>query len=280
MADTTNLFFNRPTVGGSEDTWGTDLNENWAKLDAVLWGDSYTDSDANTVERIRPDLESGLWSIGGALVTATASEINKLSGVTYTLSGLNGVTWTLTALNGLTATVTEINYLSGVTSAVQTQLNAKQPLDAALTSISGVVWTANKIPYTTGVDTFSALNFRDQDDMSSDDALGIPSQQSVKAYVDAGDASQLGVGQTWQDVSASRSGSSTSYQNTTGKPIMVSVRLSSSGAHTVEVSSDGSTWVSLGASDNDAGLPYQFIVPNNHYYRITGSTFLNWVELR
>ena len=59
MADTTNYFFNLPTVGGSSGSWGGSLNENWTKLDNLLYGASYTDGDSNTVEKIRPDLLGG-----------------------------------------------------------------------------------------------------------------------------------------------------------------------------------------------------------------------------
>lgn len=35
---TTNYSWNLPTVGGSEDTWGTQLNANWTALDTLLGG--------------------------------------------------------------------------------------------------------------------------------------------------------------------------------------------------------------------------------------------------
>ena len=35
---TTNYSWNLPTVGGSEDTWGTQLNSNWSALDTLLGG--------------------------------------------------------------------------------------------------------------------------------------------------------------------------------------------------------------------------------------------------
>jgi hypothetical protein len=60
----------------------------------------------------------------------------------------------------------------------------KQPLDATLTALAGTLTGANKIPYATGVDTASELGFVDEDDMISDSATSLPSQQSVKAYVD------------------------------------------------------------------------------------------------
>ena len=36
MATTTNYSFTLPTVGGSTDQWGTDLNANWTSLDTTL----------------------------------------------------------------------------------------------------------------------------------------------------------------------------------------------------------------------------------------------------
>jgi microcystin-dependent protein len=40
---TSNYSFNTPTVGGSEDTWGTQLNANWTALDTLLGGVSQTE---------------------------------------------------------------------------------------------------------------------------------------------------------------------------------------------------------------------------------------------
>lgn len=40
---TTNYSFNLPTVGGSEDTWGTQLNANWTALDTLLNGVTQTE---------------------------------------------------------------------------------------------------------------------------------------------------------------------------------------------------------------------------------------------
>ncbi len=89
----------------------------------------------------------------------------------------------------------------------------------------------------------------------------------------------LGIAQTWQDVTASRA-INTVYQNTTGKPIQVNIQLST-GVNPIQVSADGSTWVTAasGSSGN-----YQtnsvIVVPPGHYYRITGGTLFLWTELR
>jgi hypothetical protein len=57
-------------------------------------------------------------------VTATTAEINKLDGFTGTVTDLNYAK----DLRATGVTSTEFDYLDGVTSAIQTQLNAKAPL--------------------------------------------------------------------------------------------------------------------------------------------------------
>lgn len=162
---TTTYSLAKPEVGASEDAWGTILNSNADSIDDLL--------DGTTA--IAPNLTAGSWEVGGVAVTSTAAELNLLDGVTYAL----------TDLNSLTATVTELNYVDGVTSAIQTQLDGKQTIDATLTAYAGTLTAANKIPYATATDTAGELDFVDEDDMSSDSATAVPSQQSVKAYVDA-----------------------------------------------------------------------------------------------
>lgn len=92
----------------------------------------------------------------------------------------------------------------------------------------------------------------------------------------------LGVGQTWQDVTSSRSGGSTSYQNTTGKPIMINVRGNNSNLGSVQVSTDNTTWVTVSyAIDTSEGRStHGIIIPNGHYYRVTGTGPVLWTELR
>jgi len=94
--------------------------------------------------------------------------------------------------------------------------------------------------------------------------------------------SAIGVGQTWQDVSGSRAFGGAVYQNTTGRPIMVSCGAPDNSEF--QVSIDNVTWLQLGATDTDqdnGSQPGGFIIPDLYYYRETASgTVSLWVELR
>lgn len=147
--NTTNYKFNKPVVGADSDSWGGELNENWDKIDSLLYGASYTDGDSQTVERIQPDLLQGSWAVNGTAITATATQLNNIpaaiTGAASTILSSNlsagkvlisdengkiaassGVSSTeLNKLDGLTASTAQLNHVTGVTSAIQTQINGK-----------------------------------------------------------------------------------------------------------------------------------------------------------
>ena len=94
-------------------------------------------------------------------------------------------------------------------------------------------------------------------------------------------AGMLGAGQTWQNMSGSRS-PGVVYTNTTGRPIMVNITFNPTGS-TASVSVAG---VQVGATTTVSGYSnYQtisFIVPNGNSYQssnIAGSINY-WAELR
>ena len=101
MATTTNYSFNKPTINGSENTWGSDLNGNWDSVDSILYGGT----------AIQPNLVAGAWEIGGTAVTSTAAELNLLDGavantVVDNKAVVYGTSGTITAT---TATFTTAN---------------------------------------------------------------------------------------------------------------------------------------------------------------------------
>ena len=97
---------------------------------------------------------------------------------------------------------------------------------------------------------------------------------TVAAGDDARFGKILGVGQTWQDVKASRA-SGVTYTNTTTSPILVSIAESGDGGRTLTV--NGLLVASSSGSSSDSTL--QAIVPVGSAYLYTGE-IMNWVELR
>lgn len=102
---TTTYSFNKPVVGGDEDAWGGYLNGNWDTVDDLLDG---------TTPVTGIDINSG--AIDGTPIGAASASTGNFS--TLSIGG-----------TAITATATELNYVDGVTSNVQTQIDAKAAID-------------------------------------------------------------------------------------------------------------------------------------------------------
>ena len=97
-------------------------------------------------------------------LTATSTELNLLDGV----SGL--VQADFTKLAAITSTAAEINLLDGVTGLVQ----------ADFTKLAAIDSTAAELNLLSGITAIA-----DEDNMASDSATALATQQSIKAYVDS-----------------------------------------------------------------------------------------------
>lgn len=81
----------------------------------------------------------------------------------------------------------------------------------------------------------------------------------------------VGVGQTWQNVTGSRT-TGTTYTNSTGKPIMVAI---SAGTATLAYTINGIAFSTVATSYGQCS----FVVPNGITYSVTNN-FVTWAELR
>jgi hypothetical protein len=105
-------------------------------------------------------------------------------------------------------------------------------------------------------------------------------------WTSATPAGGIGIGQTWQDVTGSRA-AGTTYTNSTGKPIFISVfGTGSPNSGVMSMTVDGVSLGQQGSAAVSSGVFYSTmtaIVPNNSTYRVNnvnGWTLGSWAELR
>jgi len=137
---TPNYSFQKPTVSGDSGVWGGYLNANWASLDSLLGGDTVItgiDINSGTIDGATIGANS---ATSGAFTTLSASGTFTLGGVAITASGA------------------EINYLTGVTSNIQTQLDAAGTGDVTLTGTQTLTNKTLTAPVLGGTTTTASGN--------------------------------------------------------------------------------------------------------------------------
>ena len=290
-------------------TYINDLNAaNPAATDGLAQADDHFRLIKGAVKATFPNVTGAITATHGAIdaaatfagaITASAAEINVLDGISAGLTSAE-----LSVLDGVTATTSQINASSLIgTLPVMGTLaegsvvvgNSSSVASAVAIGASGTVLKSDgttiswgdgtpalargQILYGHADGTTQVLSAGSSGQVLSSDGTDVSWTTPVTPAAGVGD------GQQWYDMKGSRS-VGVSYQNTTGRAIMVSVATTISGERYLQVSTNGSSWVNVGTIGSHGGIndtnASQAIVPAGHYYKATGGSLTHgtWAELR
>ena len=236
-------------------------------------GNVYICLEAHTSGTFSADLASSKWELFASKGSAGAGTGDLLS--TNNLSDLADADTALSNLGGLTKGI-EV-FKDSTSTDVLTTLGVEAQTTATWETGTGTTESVvSPAKVKAAVNAVAPELTQTQAEDDTDTTFGLVSGQRLGQAV-AANEQQIGVGQTWQDVSASRS-TGTNYQNTTGKPIQVSIRGDSSSSN-FDVSTDNVNWVTLIGNLDFRGKVFA-VIPDQHYYRLTSGIIDDWKELR
>lgn len=280
MADTitTKLGLTQPEVGASADTWGTKLNTDLALLDVAVQYGKLTKSVAGGVDVALTALESSyeILEFTGA-ITANINVTVPVSPARQYIV-INNTTGAFT-LTFKTTTGTGVVVAQGTFRGVY-----NDGLNIVISLADGSVTTA-KIANL-------AVTGAKLEDVITAGSVGSATNVPVLSYdakgritnVTNAQVASVGVGQTWQNVTAQRV-AGTTYTNTTGRPIVVLVTVNTTGASVANLTMivSGLVISTIGQSQAPAvSLSQIVIVPAGATYsfNLSAATLAQCIELR
>tara|TARA_R110002153_G_scaffold54690_4_gene152240 strand:+ start:1226 stop:2146 length:921 start_codon:yes stop_codon:yes gene_type:complete len=292
MADTTTTTFSlvKPEVGASTDSWGLKWNNNLDSIDNLL--------DGTTA--ITPNLTAGSWKISGTAITATAAQVNFLTGVTSAiqtqLDSATGENSSITSLTGLTTPLSAAQGgtgLNAIGSAAQvlTVNSAGNALEfAAIPTVANGSITTTKIAddAITGSkianDAVNSEHFVDgsidqahlANDIVNESKLQISNSPTNGYFLSAQSgntggltwAGAIGVGQSWRADTGRTA--NTFYHNNSASAIMVQAYTNSGPIMDVGPATNNTVPIAQSDRDGDLDNPMYVIVPAGHYWRVSG----------
>jgi hypothetical protein len=251
-----------------------------------------SDLDANftTVANAINGIGNGAEALANVSVTGGSITNISATNVTANVVSISAATITGGSITGITPIAVVVGGTGANTAAdARTNLGAaKSGANSDITSLSGLT-TALSVPQGgTGLANLTANSVIIGNGVSA--VSGVAPGTSGNILTSNGTAwtssagLYIGVGQTWQNLTASRV-TGTTYTNSTGKPIQVNVVMGNfiDAAVNMVLTVDGlnvSTfgYGRAGVGDNGNGT-CTAIVPNGSTYVVTG-TWSNWYELR
>lgn len=203
------------------------------------------------------------------------SGVAQVPGVDYTVTGA--------ALDTLTFTTAPVSGTNNIFVRTISAYAGGVPNDGSVTTAKFSV--SAKAPYAGAADTATSATTATTAGYAT--TAGNGGVTSVNGNTGNVTVASVGVGQTWQDMSASRA-SGTTYTNSTGKPIMVNVFNNALDAGFTISATVGGVLVGYagGGAGGDARRAgtVSFIVPDGTSYAVTYSAYglssIKWSELR
>ena len=259
-------------------------------MDAVSY--SHSAKQAQRIKKIiaNPDSSSGIVTVpktiaSGETITIPAGRVAILPNVQ--VDGVLNVDGEVFIPSGSTygdrVMYEKINYIA---TQGQTVFSVNYDLGSVDVYVNGIRLANTDFTATslTDVTIASGLNAGDIVELVSFGAFTVAdtytkaeTDNALSFKANTADLKEIGVGQTWQDVTASRVAGAT-YANTTGKPIFVSVQRTGTSGWQLYINSLIIGDKDEGAAGTNPRDTLVGIVPNSGTYSVTA--FTKWHELR